>query len=37
LRLSAGLYVGGNGQHGAADRDHMVDKREVLRECRHCT
>ncbi|MDA2914970.1 hypothetical protein MYX77_13645, partial [Acidobacteriia bacterium AH_259_A11_L15] len=29
---TAGLYVGGNGQHGAADREHLVDKREVLRD-----
>ena len=30
--VTAGLYVGGNGQHGAADREHLVDKREVLRD-----
>jgi DEAD/DEAH box helicase domain-containing protein len=35
--VTAGLHVGGNGPHGAADRDHLVDKREVLRERRHCT
>ncbi len=31
-QVSAGLYVGGKGQHGAADRDHLVDQREVLRQ-----
>lgn len=30
-RVSAGLYVGGKGQHGALDRDHLVDERDVLR------
>lgn len=30
--VTAGLYVGGKGQHGAADRDHLVDQREVLRD-----
>ena len=30
--VSAGLYVGGEGQHGASDRDHLIDKREVLRD-----
>lgn len=29
--VSAGLYVGGDGHHGAADRDHLIDKREVMR------
>ena len=31
-QVTAGLYVGGKGQHGAADREHLVDKREVLRD-----
>ena len=31
-KVTAGLYVGGMGQHGAGDRDHLVDKREVLRD-----
>ena len=31
-KVTAGLYVGGKGQHGAADREHLVDKREVLRD-----
>ena len=30
-KVSAGLYVGGKGQHGASDRDHLVDDRDVLR------
>ena len=30
--VTAGLYVGGNGQHGAADQQHLVDKRGVLRD-----
>ena len=29
--VTAGLYVGGKGQHGAADREHLVDDRNVLR------
>jgi DEAD/DEAH box helicase domain-containing protein len=29
--VSAGLYVGGNGTHGAAGPDHLVDVRGVLR------
>jgi DEAD/DEAH box helicase domain-containing protein len=29
--ITAGLYVGGKGTHGAADRDHLVDQRDVLR------
>ncbi len=31
-QVAAGLYVGGKGQHGAADRDHLVDKRDVIRD-----
>jgi DEAD/DEAH box helicase domain-containing protein len=31
-QVTAGLYVGGQGQHGVADRDHLVDKRDVLRD-----
>ncbi|MHC4106959.1 MAG: DEAD/DEAH box helicase, partial [Planctomycetota bacterium] len=30
-QVTAGLYVGGQGQHGAADHEHLVDKRDVLR------
>ena len=30
--VTAGLYVGGKGQHGIADREHLVDKRELLRD-----
>ncbi len=30
-KVMAGLYVGGKGQHGAADREHLVDDRNVLR------
>ncbi len=30
-RVSAGVYIGGDGRHGVADADHLVDKREVLR------
>ena len=30
-KVTAGLYVGGKGQHGAADREHLVDKRDILR------
>lgn len=29
--VSAGLFIGGEGQHGAASRDHLVDQRAVLR------
>lgn len=29
--VTAGLYVGGKGQHGAADGEHLVDDRKVLR------
>jgi DEAD/DEAH box helicase domain-containing protein len=31
-KVTAGLYVGGKGQHGAADREHLVDKRQILRD-----
>lgn len=31
-QVTAGLYIGGAGQKGAADRDHLVDKREILRD-----
>jgi DEAD/DEAH box helicase domain-containing protein len=30
--VSAGLFIGGEGQHGAASRDHLVDQRAVLRQ-----
>ncbi len=30
-KVSAGLYVGGQGRHGVADREHLIDQREVLR------
>jgi DEAD/DEAH box helicase domain-containing protein len=30
--VSAGLYVGGQGQHGASGANHLVDDREVLRK-----
>lgn len=30
-QVSAGLYIGGEGRHGVADRDYVVDKRDVLR------
>ena len=30
--VSAGLYVGGDGKHGAADREHLIDRREILRQ-----
>ena len=31
-KVSAGLYVGGSGQHGVADEHHLVDQRQVLRD-----
>lgn len=30
--VSAGLYVGGNGGHGVADAEHLVDDRKVMRQ-----
>ncbi len=30
--VSAGLYVGGEASHGVPDRNHLVDKREQLRQ-----
>ncbi|HYD48274.1 MAG TPA: DEAD/DEAH box helicase, partial [Terriglobales bacterium] len=30
--VSAGLYVGGNGSYGAADAEHLIDQRDVLRK-----
>lgn len=30
-QVSAGLYVGGKGTHGASGADHLIDKRDVLR------
>lgn len=30
-QVSAGLFIGGEGQHGVASRDHLVDQRAVLR------
>lgn len=30
--VSAGLYVGGHGQHGVTDAEHLVDDRNVLRQ-----
>lgn len=29
--VTAGLFIGGEGQHGAASRDHLVDQRAILR------
>jgi len=29
--VSAGLFIGGEGQHGVASREHLVDQRGVLR------
>jgi DEAD/DEAH box helicase domain-containing protein len=31
-QVTAGLYVGGEGQHGVADAEHLVDKRDILRQ-----
>ena len=31
-KVSAGLYVGGKGEHGVPDADHLVDQREILRK-----
>ncbi|MCA9797567.1 MAG: DEAD/DEAH box helicase, partial [Candidatus Eremiobacteraeota bacterium] len=31
-QVTAGLYVGGQGQHRVADAEHLVDDREVLRQ-----
>ena len=30
--VTAGLYIGGRGEHSVADADHLVDKREALRD-----
>jgi DEAD/DEAH box helicase domain-containing protein len=30
-KISAGLYVGGEGKHGAAGPNHVIDQRQVLR------
>jgi len=30
--VSAGLYVGGKGRHSAADEQHLIDSRDVLRD-----
>ena len=30
-KVSAGVFIGGNGEHGVADHDHLVDKRDTLR------
>jgi DEAD/DEAH box helicase domain-containing protein len=31
-KVSAGLFVGGEGRHGAASRQQLVDKRDILRQ-----
>ena len=31
-KVTAGLYVGGKGEHGVVTRDHLIDKRDVLRD-----
>lgn len=31
-KVRAGLYVGGHGTHGVSGPDHLVDKREMLRQ-----
>ena len=31
-KVTAGLYVGGKGTHPAADREHLIDDRKILRQ-----
>jgi len=31
-RVTAGLYIGGDGSHTLSDRDHLIDDRRVLRQ-----
>ena len=31
-RVTAGLYVGGKGKHGAASATHLIDQRDLLRQ-----